>query len=172
VRRSLVQSPWESRELLMPACVRPEALWLSCSARWSRAIPTTAKELAGCSRYAFFSARHAPRIEIAVVHEIARAKYCCRICQMQVLTAPDPTRALPKALLGSNWLAVLPVAREEPQARGDLRRVKELTRQRHHAVHEVRLDEVLANLALARLVGRHRAVGEHEAGDASGRQVV
>src|SRR2546427_718066 len=33
-------------------------------------------------------------------------------------------------------LAVLPVTREEPQARRDLRRVEELARQRDHAVHE------------------------------------
>lgn len=51
------------------------------------------------------------RIEMAVVHEVARTKYCCRTCQMQVLTAPGPTRPLPKALLGSNWLASLAVER-------------------------------------------------------------
>ena len=69
-------------------------------------------------------------------------------------------------------LAVLPVAREEPEAGRDLRRVEELARQRDHAVHEVGLDQVLADLALAGLVRRHRAVGEHEAGHARGRQVV
>jgi transposase len=51
------------------------------------------------------------RIETAVVHEIARTKYCCRTCQMQVLTAPAPLRPLPKALLGANWLASLAVER-------------------------------------------------------------
>jgi len=51
------------------------------------------------------------RIETAVVHEIARTKYCCRTCQMQVLTAPGPVRVLPKALLGANWLASLAVER-------------------------------------------------------------
>jgi len=51
------------------------------------------------------------RIELAVVHEVARTKYCCRTCQSQVLTAPGPTRPLPKALLGSNWLASLAVER-------------------------------------------------------------
>lgn len=51
------------------------------------------------------------RIELAVVHEMARTKYCCRTCQMQVLTAPGPTRPLSKALLGSNWLAHLAVER-------------------------------------------------------------
>src|SRR5262245_20982679 len=46
-------------------------------------------------------------------------------------------------------LAVLAVARKEPQARRDLRRVEELARQRDHAVHEVGLDQALADLALA-----------------------
>ena len=69
-------------------------------------------------------------------------------------------------------LAVLLVAREEPEAGGDLRRVEELARQRDHAVHEIGLDDVLADLALAGLVRRHRAVGEHEAGDARGREVM
>ena len=68
--------------------------------------------------------------------------------------------------------AVLLVAREEPEADRDLRRVEELARQRHHAVHQVGLDDGLADLALARLVGRHRAVGEHEAGEPGGREVV
>jgi hypothetical protein len=68
--------------------------------------------------------------------------------------------------------AVLLVAREEPQADRDLRRVEELARQRDHAVHEVGLDDGLADLALAGLVGRHRAVGQHEAGDAGRREVV
>ena len=63
-------------------------------------------------------------------------------------------------------------AGEEPQADRDLRRVEELARQRHHAVHEVGLDDGLADLALARLVRRHRAVGQHEAGEAGGREVV
>ncbi len=68
--------------------------------------------------------------------------------------------------------AVLLVAGEEPEADRDLRRVEELARQRHHAVHQVGLDDGLADLALARLVRRHRAVGEHEAGEPGGRQVV
>jgi len=51
------------------------------------------------------------RIEVAVVHEIARTKYCCRKCQSQVLTAPGPTRVIEKGFLGSNWLASLVVER-------------------------------------------------------------
>lgn len=45
------------------------------------------------------------RVEVAVVHEIARTKYCCRTCQMQVLTAPGPVRPFPKGLLGARWLS-------------------------------------------------------------------
>jgi transposase len=55
--------------------------------------------------------RELERIETAIVHEIARTKYCCRTCQMQVLTAPGPTRSFPKGLLGANWLAHLVVER-------------------------------------------------------------
>src|SRR5215472_15621426 len=40
------------------------------------------------------------------------------------------------------------VARQEPQAVGDLRGVEELARQRHHAIYQVRLDDVPADLAL------------------------
>ena len=58
---------------------------------------------------------------------------------------------------------VLFVPCQEPQAGGDLRRVEELPRQRHHAVHEIRLYDVLADFTLARLVGGHRAVGQDEA---------
>ena len=55
--------------------------------------------------------RELERIELTIVHEIARTKYCCRKCQMQVLTAPGPVRPLPKGLLGANWLAQLAVER-------------------------------------------------------------
>jgi transposase len=55
--------------------------------------------------------RELERIELAIVHEIARKKYCCRLCQEHVLTAVAPTRALDKALLGSGWLSTLLVER-------------------------------------------------------------
>lgn len=55
--------------------------------------------------------RELERIELSIVHEIARTKYCCRRCQGQVLTAPGPLRPLPKGLLGANWLAQLAVER-------------------------------------------------------------
>src|SRR5713101_2669472 len=48
--------------------------------------------------------------------------------------------------------AVLLVARQKPEARRNLRRVEELTRQRHHAVHDVGFNHALADLTLARLV--------------------
>src|SRR5262249_27385225 len=59
-------------------------------------------------------------------------------------------------------LALL-VARQEPEAGGDLGRVEELAPQRHHAVDGNGLDEVLADLARAGLVGRHRAARQHQA---------
>ena len=68
--------------------------------------------------------------------------------------------------------SVLLVTREEPQAHRDLGGVEELTRQRDHAVDEIRVDDVLADLLFARLVGGYGAVGEHEAGKPGGGQVV
>ena len=51
------------------------------------------------------------RVESTVVHEIARVKYSCRVCQMRVLTAPLPTRGLDRSLLGNSFLAHLAVER-------------------------------------------------------------
>ena len=68
--------------------------------------------------------------------------------------------------------AVVAVAGDEPQARRDLRRVEELPGQRHHAVDQILLDQPLADLALAALRRGHRAVREHEAGDAPRGEVV
>ena len=45
-------------------------------------------------------------------------------------------------------------------------------RDSHHAIHQVGLDDILADLAFIGLVGRHRAVRQHEAGDAGRRQVM
>src|SRR5665648_301776 len=64
------------------------------------------------------------------------------------------------------------VARQEPQAHGDLRGVEELPGQGDHAVDEVCLHELLADLPFPALLRAHRAVGEHEAGHALRRQVV
>ena len=64
------------------------------------------------------------------------------------------------------------VFREEPEADGNLRAVEELAGEGDHAVHEVGLDDGLADVAFAGLVGGHAAVGEDEAGHAVGREVV
>ena len=63
-------------------------------------------------------------------------------------------------------------SRKEPEADRNLRRVEELAGQRDHAVHEVGLDDGLADLAFAGLVRGHRAIGEDEAGHAGRREVV
>ena len=55
---------------------------------------------------------------------------------------------------------------QEPEADGDLGGVEELAGQGDHAVDEVVLDQLLADLAFALGVGGHGAVGEDEAGDA------
>ena len=46
----------------------------------------------------------------------------------------------------------VPVARKEPQAGRDLGRVEEFARQRHHAVHQIGLDQTLPDLAFTGLV--------------------
>jgi transposase len=51
------------------------------------------------------------RLEICVVHEIARKKYACRKCQENVQTAPGPERVIDKGLLGVGFLAHLIVER-------------------------------------------------------------
>ncbi len=55
---------------------------------------------------------------------------------------------------------------QKPEADRDLGGVEELAGQGDHAVDEVVLDELLADLAFALGVGGHGAVGEDEAGDA------
>ncbi len=51
------------------------------------------------------------RIELSVVHVIARKKYCCRLCQERVLTAPGLPRPIPKNILGNGWLTRILVER-------------------------------------------------------------
>lgn len=51
------------------------------------------------------------RVETALVHEIARVKYCCRLCQMKVLTAPLPTRGLDRTLMGNSFLVSAAIER-------------------------------------------------------------
>lgn len=45
------------------------------------------------------------RIEVTVVHEIAREKYACAACKSAVVTAPGPARVIDKGLLGVGFLA-------------------------------------------------------------------
>ena len=45
------------------------------------------------------------RIEVTVVHEVAREKYACAACKAAVVTAPGPSRVIDKGLLGVGFLA-------------------------------------------------------------------
>lgn len=45
------------------------------------------------------------RLELSVVHEIARAKYACKACTSGVKSAPGPDRVIDKGLLGVGFLA-------------------------------------------------------------------
>jgi transposase len=49
--------------------------------------------------------RELERVEISVVHEIARVKYACPRCKEHVATAPGPSRVIEKGLLGVGFLA-------------------------------------------------------------------
>lgn len=49
--------------------------------------------------------RELERLEIAVVHEIARKKYACKHCESGVKVAPSPQRVIDKGLLGVGFLA-------------------------------------------------------------------
>jgi transposase len=49
--------------------------------------------------------RELERLEIAVVHEIARAKYACKACEAGVKIAPGPDRVIDKGILGTGFLA-------------------------------------------------------------------
>lgn len=51
------------------------------------------------------------RLEISVVHEIARAKYACKVCQCGVRVAPGPERVIDRGILGVGFLAHLLVER-------------------------------------------------------------
>ena len=52
--------------------------------------------------------RELQRVEVTVVHEVARTKYACPRCGEQVVTAPAtaPARVIDKGLLGSGFLTV------------------------------------------------------------------
>jgi transposase len=51
------------------------------------------------------------RLEISLVHEIARTKYGCRACQCGVRIAPGPDRVIDKGILGVGFLAHVLVER-------------------------------------------------------------
>jgi len=51
------------------------------------------------------------RLEIAVVHEIARKKYACKVCEGNVRIAPGPDRVIDKGILGTGFLAHVLVER-------------------------------------------------------------
>lgn len=53
------------------------------------------------------TSRQLERIEVTLVHEIARTKYACRTCEEKVVTAPGPERVIDKGLLGTGFLAHL-----------------------------------------------------------------
>lgn len=55
--------------------------------------------------------RELERLEIAVVHEIARTKYACKACQGGVKIAPGPERVIDKGILGAGFLAHVLVER-------------------------------------------------------------
>jgi transposase len=55
--------------------------------------------------------RELERLEIAVVHEIARKKYACKACQGGVKIAPGPDRVIDKGILGVGFLAHVLVER-------------------------------------------------------------
>jgi transposase len=55
--------------------------------------------------------RELERLEICVVHEIARAKYACKACEETVRTAQGPERVIDKGLLGVGFLAHVIVER-------------------------------------------------------------
>ena len=89
------------------------------------------------------------------------------------MSVPSLRASMNKGLLAAvAAFAVVLVLRQEPEADGNLRAVEKLAGQRHHAVHEVGLDDGFADVAFAGLIGRHAAVGQHEAGHAVRREVV
>lgn len=51
------------------------------------------------------------RLELSVVHEIARAKYACKACACGVKLTPGPDRVIDKGILGTGFLAHVLVER-------------------------------------------------------------
>lgn len=49
--------------------------------------------------------RELERVEMSIVHEVVRQKYCCRKCQEHVKVAPGPERVIEKGILGNGFLS-------------------------------------------------------------------
>jgi transposase len=75
----------------------PEQLACACGATFEKFGDEVTREL--------------ERLEISVVHEIARGKYACKRCQCGVKIAPGPDRVIDKGLLGVGFLAHVLVER-------------------------------------------------------------
>ena len=56
-------------------------------------------------------ARELERLEVSLVHEIARVKYACKSCTNGVTIAPGPDRVIDKGILGVGFLAHVLVER-------------------------------------------------------------
>lgn len=69
-------------------------------------------------------------------------------------------------------LALLPlVSGQEPQGDGNLRGIEQLGRHGHDAVHQIGVDDALADVALAAALGGEGTVGQHHADAAVRRKV-
>lgn len=55
--------------------------------------------------------REIERLELSVVHEIARTKYACKTCAIGVKIAPGPDRVIDKGIMGVGFLAHVLVER-------------------------------------------------------------
>ena len=101
------------------------------------------------------------------VYAIHKRPHLPRIDEQRLAATVTKLRAL-----GVGRTSVALVPRDEPQAHRYLRRVEELTRQCDHTIDQVRLDDRLPYLSLARLARRHAAIREYESGHPGRRQVV
>ncbi len=119
---------------------------------------------AGVSSYspASFSPRHAWYVPAMRAMSSRVSSRWVRSTMLPILRA-SINKTSPSAVAE---FMVLAVSRQEPEADRYLCGVKELARHGYHAVDQIGLDNVLADLSLARLVGTHRSVCEHKTRDA------